>query len=195
MVRFPDGTGAVDAEGVSVMGDGRLLVASERDNDNSGVSRPSVLLLDPVVGGTALTEWNLADIVGPVGANGGLEAVEWISDADAVTAGFAQADGTPYDPAAIGPHFGGIVVVGVEQIVWADDAAADDVALRGTYRLATSPTDLDGIVQTANASSSATAESGTLPGAGASTRWWVVALALGGSALGAAVTAWGRRDT
>lgn len=115
-VTYPDGTGQPDSEGVSVAGDGSLLLATERNDAASAVSRPSVLRIVPGADGTttATQEWNLAGITGPIGANGGPEAVEWISDEDAVRLGVVGADGQPYDPAAFGPHLGGIAAVAVE---------------------------------------------------------------------------------
>ncbi|SDH31938.1 lamin tail domain-containing protein [Agrococcus jejuensis] len=113
---YPDGSGLPDSEGVSVVDDGSLLVATERNDDASDVSRPSILRIVAGAEGVspATHEWNLSGITGPIGANGGPEAVEWISDADAVRLGVVGADGQPYDPAAFGPHLGGIAAVAVE---------------------------------------------------------------------------------
>lgn len=114
---YPDGTGTPDGEGITVGGDGAVYLATERNNDASDVSRPSVLRVELGEDGTATTthEWNLKEITGELGANGGAEAVEWISDADATAAGLADADGEAYDPAAYGEHLGGVFAVGIEQ--------------------------------------------------------------------------------
>ncbi|AGP30457.1 lamin tail domain-containing protein [Corynebacterium terpenotabidum] len=85
-LRYPDGSGHPDAEGVTVGPDGSLYVATERDGDDDQVSRPSVLRFDiPTDSGdgelTATDEWNLSDLTGELDANEGLEAISWISDA------------------------------------------------------------------------------------------------------------------
>ncbi|QOR70432.1 lamin tail domain-containing protein [Ruania alkalisoli] len=113
VVTYPDGGGEPDTEGVTVTEDGQIFASTERDNAAGGTSRPSVLRVDTETG-TATHEWNLADITGPLSANGGLEGIEWISDADATALGVRDADGAVYDPAAYGEHFGGIFAVAVE---------------------------------------------------------------------------------
>lgn len=114
--RYPDGTGQPDAEGISVAGDGAILLSTERDNTASNVSRPSVLRVELGEDGASTTthEWNLTALTGPLGANAGIEAIEWISDADATGLGIVDASGATYDPAAYGPHLGGIVAFAVE---------------------------------------------------------------------------------
>jgi hypothetical protein len=67
----------------------------------------------------ALTEWNLTATLGAegvsVGANAGLEALTFIPDAHAVSAGLMDMEGGGlYDPSALAPHLGGVVAVGVE---------------------------------------------------------------------------------
>ena len=86
-LRYEDGAGIPDAEGVTVGADGAVYVATERNNDDNGVSRPSVLRFDLPAAGHDLTEvsasaeWNLADNTVVLGANSGLEAVEWLPNA------------------------------------------------------------------------------------------------------------------
>lgn len=79
---YPDGTGTPDAEGVTAGPDGAVYVATERNNDSSGTSRPSVLrfeLPDSNDGTISAThEYSLSAMTGQIGANGGLEAVEYI---------------------------------------------------------------------------------------------------------------------
>ncbi|MGO1992318.1 MAG: lamin tail domain-containing protein [Corynebacterium sp.] len=89
-LRYPDGTGMPDAEGVTVGADGAVYVATERDNsdDTNNTSRPSVLRYEVAENDaddedaelTATDEWNLAEFTGDVEANGGLETIAWISD-------------------------------------------------------------------------------------------------------------------
>ncbi|WP_162893143.1 lamin tail domain-containing protein [Microbacterium halotolerans] len=107
---YPDGTGTPDGEGITVADDA-IYLATERNNDEGDVSRPSVLRFELGEPGAvaATDEWNLAELTGELGANGGAEAIEWISDADALAAGL------DYDPSAFGEHFGGIFTVGIEQ--------------------------------------------------------------------------------
>ncbi|AHW62717.1 Putative secreted protein [Corynebacterium glyciniphilum AJ 3170] len=90
-LRYEDGSGLPDAEGVTVGPDGALYVATERDNSSKDASRPSVLRFELSGGGEAgpaagelhaTDEWNLAEFTGEIGANGGLETIAWISDAD-----------------------------------------------------------------------------------------------------------------
>ncbi|MCQ9353349.1 lamin tail domain-containing protein [Corynebacterium sp. 153RC1] len=86
-LRYPDGTGEPDAEGVAVTDEG-IYVATERDNTHKSISRPSVLRFDvPSASASeaagelrATQEWNLAEFTGAIGANGGLEAIEFIPE-------------------------------------------------------------------------------------------------------------------
>src|SRR5690606_23905402 len=90
-LRYPDGGGTPDAEGVTVADRGSLdgvYVATERNNAASGTSRPSILRFDVSGSGTELVathEWNLAsDLaadVPTIGANSGLEGITWVPDA------------------------------------------------------------------------------------------------------------------
>lgn len=121
VVRYPDGTGVVDAEGVTVAGDDSargVYVSSERDNAVSGVSRPSVLRYDVSGVGTTLVaeqEWALAADFPGLGANAGLEGITWVPDAWLVERGFVdEATGAAYAPAAYPGHGDGLFVVGVE---------------------------------------------------------------------------------
>lgn len=74
-----------DAEGVTVDGNGYVYVASERDNGEKGVNYDSILMVDPNEEGTCLVakqEWDITDLLPEVSANMGIEAVEWVSNAD-----------------------------------------------------------------------------------------------------------------
>ncbi|MCH1884256.1 lamin tail domain-containing protein [Agrococcus sp. ARC_14] len=114
---YADGSGQPDGEGISVGGDGAIYVATERDNTFGGVSRPSILRVELGADGASTTthEWNVTDALGALGANLGIEAVEWISDADATRLGVVDASGTAYQPAAYGEHFGGVFAFAIEQ--------------------------------------------------------------------------------
>lgn len=83
VLTYPDGTGLPDSEGVTVGPDGAIVVATERNDDASSTSRPSllrfVLPADRASGTLAATdEYSLSALTGPIGANAGLEAVEYL---------------------------------------------------------------------------------------------------------------------
>lgn len=121
-LRYPGGTGHPDSEGITISGsssaDG-VYIASERNNDNSGVSRNSVLRYDVSGTGTSLSataEWNLTADLPATGANLGLEAITWIDDATLVAAGFVdESTGLAYDPANYPGHGDGVFLVALEQ--------------------------------------------------------------------------------
>lgn len=117
-LRYPDGTGDVDAEGVLVRGSWAY-VAAERNNAVSGVSRNSILRYNvaTAVGATltAAREWNLTADLPTVGANLGLEGITFVPDAYLVANGFFdESKGRPYAPADYPNHEGGLFFVGVE---------------------------------------------------------------------------------
>ncbi len=121
LLHYEDGTGEVDAEGVTLTADGAsggVFVASERNNDAGSVSRPSVLRYDVAAPGSGLSatmEWNLASDLPVIAPNSGLEGVTWIGDEFLSANGLIdQATGTAYDPASYADHGGGLFVVGVE---------------------------------------------------------------------------------
>lgn len=121
VLHYADGTGTVDAEGVTVVGDdssGGIYVSSERNNDNSKVSRPAVLRYDVSGSATSLTathEWNFAADFPGLGANAGLEGITWVPDAFLVDGGFVdEKTGVVYDPATYPDHGDGLFFVGVE---------------------------------------------------------------------------------
>jgi hypothetical protein len=117
---YPSGTGSPDAEGVSraELGSPAIYVATERDNDNGGVSRMSVLRYDTSAAGTSLTathEWNLTTDLPVSGANAGMEAIAWVPDSDLVGQGFKdQRTNSAYDPALYPNHGTGVFFVGLE---------------------------------------------------------------------------------
>ena len=120
-LRYPNGTGNPDAEGVTFAGSSAtgIYVATERNNDVSATSRNSILRFD--ASGTATTliatrEWNLTSDLPVVGSNTGLEAVSWVPDAYLVARGFRdEARSAAYDPAFYADHGDGLFFVGVEQ--------------------------------------------------------------------------------
>lgn len=120
-LRYPDGTGTPDDEGVTLTGSGSaggVFVSTERNADASGTSRTSVLRYDVSGTGATLTatrEWNLTADLPPVGANLGFEGITWIPDTALTAAGFKDSStGSAYDPSHYGSHTGGVFFVGVE---------------------------------------------------------------------------------
>ncbi|MGO3151073.1 MAG: lamin tail domain-containing protein [Galactobacter sp.] len=122
-LRYPSGSGTVDAEGITVTTDSTngIYVSSERDNDKDDVSRPSVLRYDAPDDSAdgddlkAAQEWNLASDFPGLGANSGLEGITWIPDSWLTERGFVdEAKAEPYDPANYPGHGDGLFAVAVE---------------------------------------------------------------------------------
>ena len=121
LVRYPNGTGDADSEGVTFAGpnssDG-IFIATERNNLANTVSRLSVLRVDPAGAGPELTatmEWNLTADIPAVGPNLGLEAITWVPDAYLVAKNFYDsAAAKTYNPLDYPNHGAGLFLVGVE---------------------------------------------------------------------------------
>lgn len=121
-LRYADGSGTVDAEGITFTSDSArgIYVSSERDNDVSKTSRPSVLRYDLPTDRDgdelkAAQEWNLAADFPGLGANAGLEGITWIPDRWLTERTFVdQAEAAPYDPATYPGHGDGLFAVAVE---------------------------------------------------------------------------------
>ncbi|RFA18271.1 lamin tail domain-containing protein [Subtercola boreus] len=120
-LRYPDGTGDPDTEGVTFTAagpDGGAYVSTERNNSANTVSRPEVLKFDTAATGTTLSatmEWNLTADLPAVAPNSGLEAISWISDAFLVSKGFIdEKTGAAYSPSTYADHGDGLFFVGLE---------------------------------------------------------------------------------
>lgn len=120
-LRYPNGGGTVDAEGVTVTDAGTaagVYVSSERNNDSSSTSRPSVLKYDVSGTGTTLTssaEWNLAADFPGIGTNAGMEGITYISDSYLTGRGFIdQNNSSAYVPADYAGHGNGLFFVSIE---------------------------------------------------------------------------------
>jgi hypothetical protein len=118
-LRYPSGTGAPDAEGVTKaeLTDPAIYVSTERDG--SGANRFSVLRFDTTTAGTTLNathEWNLtSDLPTVSSTNLGLEAIAWVPDAYLVANHFVdEHTNLPYDPANYAGHGTGLFFVGLE---------------------------------------------------------------------------------
>nr|WP_314842890.1 lamin tail domain-containing protein [uncultured Microbacterium sp.] len=137
-VRFQKDAGAPgaagpDTEGITVDGDGLVYVASERDNSAKGVNQNTILMVDPDAGAgdlVAETEWDLTELLPAVGANLGMEAVQWVPDTALRGALFDDNTGAAYDPADYAGHGDGLFFVAVEDNgnVYAFALAADGTA-------------------------------------------------------------------
>ena len=113
--RYADGTGAPDTEGVALGTDGAVYLASERNNDVSGVSKNTILRYQPTVSMSATDEWDLNPLLPALGANLGLEGVTFIPDSVLTADGFVdQSTGTAYDPSDYPGHGSTLAVVAVE---------------------------------------------------------------------------------
>lgn len=106
-----------DAEGITVAGDGFIYIASERDNSAKGVNYNTVLKVDPNAAGpdvVAAQEWDLTRVLPAVGANLGIEAVEWVADSDLHGKLWDRNTNAPYDSADYSGHGNGLFFVGIE---------------------------------------------------------------------------------
>ncbi|WP_437708138.1 hypothetical protein WMF45_29340 [Sorangium sp. So ce448] len=120
-LRYPNGNGTPDAEGVTLAATSAagVYVCAERDTDDPSVSRLSMLRYDVTAAGATLTathEWNLTALLPEVGANAGLEAITWAADS-LLTAHhfFDESKSRAYAPSDYGEHGAGLFLVGVEE--------------------------------------------------------------------------------
>lgn len=146
---YPDGHEGPDAEAVTtVAGDaGAVYVGAERDNDEGGQSRNSVLRYETGGRGalTATKEWDLTAVLPSSPANTGIEGLTWIDDGALVAAGLRTDAGAPYAPATLPAHGGGLFVVGLES-----DGGLFLVALTdggGVSLVASLPSGLDRVME------------------------------------------------
>lgn len=151
-LRYPDGTGDPDAEGVTFTGSGSgggIYISTERNNSANSVSRNSILRFDPAASGATLTathEWNLTADLSVTGANLGMEGITWIPDSFLVTRNFFdESKNRAYNPADYANHGTGLFFVGLEAngIVY---AYALDQGGASFIRIATITTGLAGVM-------------------------------------------------
>jgi hypothetical protein len=117
--KFANGQGSPDTEGITIGPDGFVYETTERDNEASGVSRNTILRIDPNAPAgptiTPTTEWNLTPLLPAAGANLGLEGVTFVPDGYLTGNGFKdQSTGTTYDPATYPLHGSGLFFVAYE---------------------------------------------------------------------------------
>lgn len=107
-----------DAEGITVDGNGFVYIASERDNSAKGINYNTILKVDPKEEGSdlvALQEWNLTDSLPQVAANTGIEAVEWVANAEIEGKLYDQNTNAAYDSGNYpNAAAGGVFFVAVE---------------------------------------------------------------------------------
>jgi uncharacterized protein (TIGR03437 family) len=151
-LRYPNGTGDPDAEGITFTAAGPsagLFVSTERDNAISTTSRLSILRFDPAANGTTLTathEWNLTADLPPVGANLGLEGITWVPDSFLVSRNFLdESKNRAYNPADYPNHGTGLFFVGVEATGMVYAYALDQAGTAFT-RIASINTGLAGVM-------------------------------------------------
>ncbi|MEV8376028.1 discoidin domain-containing protein [Kribbella sp. NPDC056861] len=116
-LNYKNGSGDPDAEAVVHTPDG-LLVATERDGDNSGISLTKVLRYDPKSTAktqNATAEWNLTSDLPSVDNNSGPEAISWIPDSFLTAKGLRDdRTNAAYNPASYANHGTGLYFVGLE---------------------------------------------------------------------------------
>ena len=111
------GAAGPDAEGITVDDAGWIYLAAERDNSAKGVNLNVVLKIDPNAPGpdvVATQEWDITSLLPAVGANLGIEAVEWVADSALTGMLFDQNTNATYDPANYAGHGNGLFFVAVE---------------------------------------------------------------------------------
>ena len=92
-----------DTEGITVDADGHIYFASERDNNQSNVNWNVILRIEKDSWLTADVikasyEWDITNFLPNVPANLGIEAVEWVSNADVAGKLFDENMNAPFDP-------------------------------------------------------------------------------------------------
>ncbi|MCK2244431.1 MULTISPECIES: hypothetical protein [unclassified Crossiella] len=116
-LRYRDGKGDPDAEGVTVTPDG-VFAATERNGDNGKVSLAKILRFDPASTSSSLNataEWDLTADLPKVAANSGPEAITWVPDSVLTARGFLdERTKAPYRPDSYPGHGSGLYFVGLE---------------------------------------------------------------------------------
>ncbi|MFK4086391.1 hypothetical protein ACI2LF_19935 [Kribbella sp. NPDC020789] len=116
-LRYANGQGDPDAEGVVATPDG-IVVATERNNSDNDTSLLKILRYDgasPASTLNATREWNLTSDLPGVDPNSGLEAISWIPDTFLTAHAFHdEHTNTPYDPTTYPGHGTGLYFAGLE---------------------------------------------------------------------------------
>jgi hypothetical protein len=121
LLRYGDGTGDPDAEGVTFAEGGPtagMYVSTERNNAANGISHNAILRFDPTAAGTTLSatnEWNLTSDLPVTGPNLGIEGITWVPDSYLTARGFVdESKNHLYQPSEYPNHGTGLFFVGVE---------------------------------------------------------------------------------
>ena len=98
-VSFTNGRGDLDSEGISLADDGKMYLAVERDNDNKNTNYNLIVEVEnPLNQGSkvnASRQWDITKQLPDVGANLGIETIEWVS--------FEDVDGKLWDDSKNAP--------------------------------------------------------------------------------------------
>lgn len=107
-----------DAEGITIAGDGHLYLAVERDNSDKGTNFNTILQIDPSAPGPdvlASAEWDITELLPPVAANMGIEAIEWVPFDELDGRLWDESTGAAFDSTAYGDAVaGGVFFVALE---------------------------------------------------------------------------------
>ena len=122
LLHYGNGKGNPDSEDLTMTDDssGSVYAASEKDNDDSGTKRISVLMfedLDKTTTLSATREWILAELNSiSTDVKNGIEAITWIPDDFLVAHGFYDSlRKATYDPSQYPGHGSGLFFVGMER--------------------------------------------------------------------------------
>ncbi len=114
----PDGEdGGPDSEGITVDGGGFVYLASERDNRDDNVNSNKLLRIAPDSAASYLAaqrEWDLTSLLPDVNANYGIEAVEWVADANVDGKLFDENTGAAFDSGDYSGTVPGVFFVAME---------------------------------------------------------------------------------
>lgn len=152
-LRYPEGAGDPDSEGVTFAGDGSangIYVSTERNNSVNNTSRNSILRFDPTSATSTLMathEWNLTSDLPTVGPNLGMEGITWVPDSFLTSRGFFdESKNHAYNPAEYPRHGTGLFFVGLEADGMVYAYALDHGGNGQFTRVATIATGLAGVM-------------------------------------------------
>ncbi|WP_405742182.1 lamin tail domain-containing protein [Streptomyces sp. NBC_00028] len=123
-IRFANGSGEPDSEGLTVGGNGHLYVTSERDNTDNTAPKDTIMEFDPAATGSTLTpihQWDMTshfpqlDTGSKDDANLGFEGVGYVPDSWLTANGWTDPlTGAAYNPANYPSHGSGLFFAGLE---------------------------------------------------------------------------------
>ncbi|MFB7338340.1 lamin tail domain-containing protein [Streptomyces adustus] len=123
-LRFSNGSGQPDSEGLTVGGNGHVYVTSERDNANNTVPKDTIMEFDPAATGSTLTpvhQWDMTSQFPQLNtgskddANLGFEGVGYVPDSWLTANGWVDPlTGAAYNPANYPLQGSGLFFAGLE---------------------------------------------------------------------------------